>query len=102
MTDTHGDIPTDWYSRRFKFYGERVYHGVSPLYEEISLSIAGDPEILALAACTTNPSVPNIFLAAVHFLLLRGAQHSLAAFYPSVPQESETTATPIITSDPFA
>ena len=89
MTDSHGDIPTDWHSRRFRFYGERVYRGTSPLYEGISLRVAGDPEILALAGRVRRPSLPNILLSAVHFLLLGGAQHPLAAFYPSVSQTSE-------------
>ena len=90
MTDFHGDIPIEGHSQQFKFYGERVYHGVSPLYEVISLHVARDSEILALVGCPRRPSLPNILLAAVHFLLLRGAQHPLAAFYPSVSQTSET------------
>ena len=53
----------------------------SPLYERLALAVDGDPALKALAA-QARPGQPqaNILFAAVHFLLLRGAQHPLAEF----------------------
>lgn len=61
--------------------------GSSPLYGRLALAVAGDEALLALAA-TSRPEqpVPNLLLAAVHYLLLSGAGHDLAAFYPTVSE----------------
>lgn len=57
----------------------------SPLYARLSRGIADDDALLALAArARPGQPVPNMLFAAVHFLLLNGATHPLAAFYPSV------------------
>ena len=77
---------TDELSRRFERFARRECH-VSPLYERLSFGIANDPELLAIAAqAKPGQPMPNLFLSAVHFLLLRGVQHSLANFYPSLPR----------------
>lgn len=71
-------------AQRFERFARRECQ-VSPLYERLSFGIAQDPELLALAAYTQpGQPVPNLFLAAVHFLLLQGSQHPLAAYYPSL------------------
>jgi hypothetical protein len=70
-------------SERFERFARRECH-VSPLYERLSLGVAGDPEVLAIAAqAKPGQPVPNLFLAAVHYLLLCGVQHPLADFYAS-------------------
>src|SRR5688572_24480488 len=57
----------------------------SPLYEYLSLSIAKDPEILALAAqIPAGQPVPNLLFGAVHYLLLQGYSTSLALYYRSL------------------
>src|SRR5262249_29272452 len=56
----------------------------SPLYRRLALGLAGDPSLLALAAESKGGPPPNLLLAAVHYLLLNGPRHALAAFYPSV------------------
>lgn len=57
----------------------------SPLYAELSYAVSGSPELLALAARTRNRQPPpNMLFGAVQYLLLRGAEHPLAAHYPIV------------------
>jgi len=85
---------TDDLSRRFERFARRECH-VSPLYERLSLGIADDPELLAIAAhAKPGQPVPNLFLAVVHFLLLGGMQHSLAHFYPSIHPTGASSADP--------
>jgi hypothetical protein len=80
--------------QRFRRFAQRECR-VSPLYERLSLGIADDPEVLAIAArARQGQPVPNLFLAAVHFLLLQGSAHPLAAFYPSVSPAGPSTGDP--------
>jgi len=59
--------------------------GASPLYERLALGVAKDGDLLALAARgRPEQPAPNLLFAAVHLLLIEGARHELAAFYPSV------------------
>lgn len=58
---------------------------VSPLYFLLSLRIAEDTELLDLAArCAPGQPPPNMLFAAAHELLLRGEDHPLAVYYPTV------------------
>lgn len=57
----------------------------SPLYERICRTVADDPALLELASVVPAERSPaNVFLAAIHYLLLGGTSHSLAEYYPSV------------------
>ena len=47
----------------------------SPLYRRLASAIAGDPDLIALAGHAPPGPTPNLFLAAVHYLLLKGAPH---------------------------
>lgn len=77
---TLGQAPV---SRQFEAFA-RECRGTSPLYERLALSIADDPEILALATHTRKDErIPNLFLASIRFLLLKGTPHGLAKFYES-------------------
>jgi hypothetical protein len=69
----------------FREFGERECRGYSPLYERLSLGVAEEPALLDLAA-TTRPGqpVPNMLLGAVHYLLMRGEGHPLAAYFPDL------------------
>jgi hypothetical protein len=81
-------------SRRFERFAQRECH-VSPLYEQLALGIADDPVLLAIAAqAKSGQPVPNLFLGAVHFLLLGGVQHPLAHFYPSLSPSASSSADP--------
>jgi len=67
-----------------RFAAEAAHLG-SPLYESLSLAVDEDPVLKALAA-RARPGQPhaNLLFAAVHFLLLRGAQHPLRNFYATL------------------
>ena len=78
-------------SERFKTFAESECRGSSPLYEHLAQSLAEDEEMLALAShCRSGQPAPNLFLAAVHFLLLQGAAESLASFYPDLSHPAFT------------
>jgi hypothetical protein len=89
LRPSHDDI-----AQRFARFARRECH-VSPLYERLSRGIAQDPELLAIAAqAQPGQPVPNLFLAAVHFLLLKGVQNPLAAYYPSLSSTTPLSADP--------
>jgi hypothetical protein len=57
-------------------------HGTSPLYERISMAVAGDRDLLErLRAAPPSAHLPPALLAAVHYLVLSGADHPLAELY---------------------
>jgi hypothetical protein len=57
----------------------------SPLYAGLALAIDGDEDLKALTkGRRPGQPAPNLLLAAVHFLLLRGADHPLRNFYPTL------------------
>ena len=64
--------------------------GSSPLYEALCRGIAEDPTLLELAAeVPTERWAPHVTLSAVHYLLLDGADHTLARYYPSLTESPE-------------
>jgi hypothetical protein len=71
-------------SYQFQRFGERECVPASPLYGRLAVGIAGDQELLQLASAARARPVPNLFLAAVHYLLLKDSTHSLAAYYPDL------------------
>lgn len=88
-------LPLERLAFLFRDFGERQCKDASPLYAALSVKIADDPELLALASYAQHGQpVQNMLFAAVHDLLLRGVEHPLAAYYPSV------TASPA-SGDPF-
>jgi hypothetical protein len=71
-------------ARRFRHFGLHE-SGTSPLYAELCLAVAEQPDVLALLAVAEDlQQRPNLLFAAVQDLLLAGADHPLRAFYPSV------------------
>lgn len=68
--------------------------GTSPLYAALALGVASSPELLSLAAHGSSGPKPNLFLAAVHYLLLQGEEHPLAAFYPTLSGRSTPEGDP--------
>jgi hypothetical protein len=75
---------------RFRRFASTEAAGSSPLYERLAHGVAGDRDVLALAA-RRGPGQPpaNLLLAAVHYLLLEGAPHPLRAFYPDLVAEPD-------------
>jgi hypothetical protein len=57
----------------------------SPLYQVLSKTVAATDDLLRLAAQARPGQYPTfLFFGAVHDVLLRGVDHELATFYPSV------------------
>jgi len=82
--------PVDSAAESFRYYARTVYPGRSPLYLSLAMRVAEDPELLAIAAkAWKKDALPNLFFSAVHFLLLKGEHHQLAAFYPSLNNDSK-------------
>jgi hypothetical protein len=69
-------------ARRFAFAGE---FSSSPLYRALGTVVANDVSLLRLASRARAGQYPTfLFFAAVQYLLLAGAEHDLARFYPSI------------------
>jgi hypothetical protein len=69
----------------FRFFAAESLRGGSPLYQALSLGIAGDPTVQRLAAWRKKGQpAANLLLGAVHYLLLGGVKDPLAEYYPSV------------------
>ena len=78
-------------SNTFRHFAETECRGSSTLYEHLSLSIAEDEKLLALAAHSSQGQpVPNLFFAAVQYLLLQGQFESLSQFYPSLTDNAHS------------
>ena len=85
MTQPTPDAQLEALAQRFVRFADRECGAYAPFYDRLARGIAGDPELLTIAAHTrSGQQAPNLLLAAVHYLLLRGADHALGAFYPSV------------------
>jgi hypothetical protein len=54
------------------------------LYALLSTQIAADEDLLGVALHVRRPPIPNVFFAAVHFLLADASGHDLAKFYGSL------------------
>lgn len=72
----------------FRWYADWA-DGISPLYERLARGVAMDRDLLSIAdeAPASQPP-PNLLLAAVHMLLLKGSEHYLAEFYPTCTDDS--------------
>ena len=85
MTPPPPDPLLEALAQRFVRFANQECGDYAPFYARLAHGIAHDPELLAIAAHTrSGQQAPNLLLAAVHDLLLQGADHALAAFYPSV------------------
>jgi len=74
----------------FKKFAENECVGSSPLYAFLSSKIVEDEDMLALSSyAVKGQPIPNLFLGAVHQLLLQGEEHSLASFYPSLVEQPQ-------------
>jgi hypothetical protein len=59
----------------------------SPVSRQICLTVGADAELLAIAAnCRAGQQPTNLFLAAVHYLLLGGTKHELGLYYASITE----------------
>ncbi len=70
---------------QFRVFAQGAAKDGATTYDVICRGIANDPDILALVSeAPLRQRRPNLLLAAVHFLLLRGTRHGLAAHYNTV------------------
>ncbi|MEE3004786.1 MAG: DUF2332 family protein, partial [Chloroflexota bacterium] len=80
----------------FYRFAELECPGMSALYESLCHGIAEDSDVLAIAAnARPGQPVPNLFMAAVHWLLMRGGEHPVSAYYPDL------TPGPVEPGDPY-
>ena len=82
------EAPTDTglaqLSQRFAQFAVEADAYAGPLYAALSRQVALDADLLVVARHVRRPPVPNVFFAAVHFLLAESPQHELSAFYGSL------------------
>jgi hypothetical protein len=78
-------MDTNYLNDRFSKFAETECKGNSELYYQLSLQIANEPELLQIAAnAKQGQPIPNIFFAAIHYLLLTNVHEELAKYYPSI------------------
>lgn len=92
----------DVLSRYFLSFAKKECKGSSPLYEHLSLKIAEDNDLLEISAnAQEGQPVPNLFLSAVHNLLLKGSKHPLKQYYPSLAANPKSYKSSFITFKDF-
>lgn len=79
------DVPQPDIAALAERFADPREFGSSPLYRTLSQVVADDPRLLRLAARgRPGQHPPFLFFGAVQALLLAGAEHPLARFYPSI------------------
>lgn len=77
-------------SQKFLTFAEKECKGSSKLYEFLATEIAQDDALLEICTFTLNGQpVPNLLFGAVHYLLLKGNEHKLKDYYPSIVVQSK-------------
>lgn len=85
MSTRSNDSTIGLLSDRFTLFANRECKDSSPLYGRLSLDVSEDPELLALASyAMEGQPPPNLFFAAVQFLLFGNQDHLLASHYPNL------------------
>jgi hypothetical protein len=75
----------------------------SPLYQRLGAALAEQPDTLALLnEAPPTQRHPVLLFAAIHDLLLQGAHHELAGWYPSVTGQSVPDDDPAVALSSFA
>ncbi|WHZ05692.1 DUF2332 domain-containing protein [Neobacillus sp. YX16] len=78
-------IDNEVLSQTFLIFAEKECKGSSLLYEFLSIKISKDYELLAIYSnAGEGQPIPNLLFGAVHYLLLKGKDHPLKEFYPSI------------------
>jgi hypothetical protein len=67
------------------FFAAETRRNPAPLYERFAVGVSRDEELKQFAnGCRAGQPPANILFAAVHYLLLRGADHPVRRFYPNL------------------
>ena len=75
-------------AQQFIRFAERECLPSSPLYYELSRTVANDEHLLALAGeARVGQPAPNLLFAATHFILARSPVDRLASCYPSLSND---------------
>ena len=75
----------DVLSKTFLAFAEKECKGSSLLYEHLSIKIAADDDLLEVCShAREGQPIPNLFFGAVHYLLLKGTEHPLKEYFPSI------------------
>jgi len=86
------DKPFDYWD----FFTGEAKRADSPLYVRLSEGVRDNPELRAFAAqAKKGQPHANILFGAVHYLLLRGADHPLRRFYPNLNGGARIEGDPI-------
>ncbi len=81
----------------WEFFEDEARRADSPLYMRYAQGVRGDAALRDFAAGVKKGQPPaNILFGAVHYLLLRGAEHPLRRFYPNL-----NGGTRVENEDPF-
>jgi hypothetical protein len=73
---------------RFISFADLECKANSELYYKLSHQISKDEDLLKIASNTrAGQPIPNIFFAAVHYLLLKNIEKDLAKYYPSIQKK---------------
>lgn len=71
----------------FTGYANELTSSGAPLYAALCTHILADDDVKALLTqARAGQPMPNLLFAAVHLLLLRGAEHPLRAYYPDLTE----------------
>lgn len=77
-------------SKKFVRFAENECRASSILYENLALHISKEPKLLSLCNMVpTQQPIPNMFLGAVHFLLLKGYNDVLLKMYKDENRDFE-------------
>jgi hypothetical protein len=82
--------PVDGLAKLWAGYSRGVYGPDYPLYQMLSAAVSGDRRILEMiAGCPPEAHDPNLFMAAVQYLVMEGAPHRLGRYYRGEPVSPE-------------
>jgi hypothetical protein len=82
------ELSLDELKNWFNHFAENECQGNAELYYTLCKEIANDYDLLKIASfASVGQPMPNIFLGAVHYLLLKNRAHELAKFYPTISKE---------------
>ena len=95
MDQPNSEVDYDLLRSRFQSFSEKECRGSSVLYERIAAEVAQDQGLLELAShAQPRQLVPNMLFAAVHYLLLAGADGELGRFYRSIAGDAVASESP--------
>jgi hypothetical protein len=70
-------------------FADRECKEIAALYFQLCKQLSQDKELLEIAAKVRyGQPIPNLFLSAVHFLLIKNPQEKLAQYYPTITGKS--------------